>query len=719
MPHHEDLEALMKDDLERSGIALADAEYAGMFLAESASKICPDFKPWAGIIIPYAEPCDDAVMQFDRDSVARPFMRVRYLNEPVKAGFVAHKPMRYAQPRHSGTRPYFPITEVFDWADIMDDPDIPIIITEGEKKALAACLSGFPTIGLGGVFNFMAEGEFLQDLERVVWADRVTYICFDSDAAQKPLIQAAEGRLATELSLSRGAVVHLARLPGGVGGKVGLDDYLLDKGADAFENVLKRSGKMRKLDSLVLGLNKDIAWIEKEGCIYEHATRSFISRVDFKEGSKYSALTVDVPTAKGDTLKTISVASSWLKHPHAQRYQEILFRPGEPLSVPLKHGVGTALNMWTGWDTEEGDVDIFLELTEFLLSKTEKECADIVLPTIAYKVQNPMEKVHLSFMFVGEGGSGKSFWGEIVMRMMGQYGFDLTPRMLFADFNGWLETSLVALISEVPGDFMAANYGYIKNLITGPTFQMNEKFRKSRQIDTYTFYIFNSNDRSAAAFPPEDRRMVIIDAPDKREDAFYDRLREWSLDGGPKKLLNYFLNYDLKGWKPPKNAPVTSEKFNAYMESLTPVEEVAMQMKTSKGNFIKMAIDMAIQWADANETNTNMQVARYARDIIDFLGVIRIRPFYTPMELLLLFPSVVEQFFNNKRLNSTPSSELSKELRRCGIRYLQNKDNPLGFQVKGRLERYLVVSDFDTYTKPISQNEFERLMRRAPKYRDT
>jgi hypothetical protein len=73
----------------------------------------------------------------------------------------------------------------------------------------------------------MSRGELLSELQQFNWAARDVPIIFDSDIAEKPRVQAAEGRLAQELG-TRGAIVRQVRLPAGEDGKkVGVDDYLL------------------------------------------------------------------------------------------------------------------------------------------------------------------------------------------------------------------------------------------------------------------------------------------------------------------------------------------------------------------------------------------------------------------------------------------------------------------------------------------------------------
>jgi uncharacterized protein DUF3854 len=92
-------------------------------------------------------------------------------------------------------------------------PDKPIHFTEGEKKATKATLEGFITIGLSGVSCYKdQENDFLPELEKLVWKDRIVYIVFDSDITDKFLVGLAEIRIAVEL-INRGAKVYSVRLP--------------------------------------------------------------------------------------------------------------------------------------------------------------------------------------------------------------------------------------------------------------------------------------------------------------------------------------------------------------------------------------------------------------------------------------------------------------------------------------------------------------------------
>src|SRR5690606_20796980 len=58
---------------------------------------------------------------------------------------------RYLQPANSANHLYvLPVV----W-EVAGDPSVPLVITEGEKKAAKACQEGILTVGLGGVNNFV------------------------------------------------------------------------------------------------------------------------------------------------------------------------------------------------------------------------------------------------------------------------------------------------------------------------------------------------------------------------------------------------------------------------------------------------------------------------------------------------------------------------------------------------------------------------------------
>lgn len=375
-----------------------------------------------------------------------------------------------------------------------------------------------------------------------------------------------------------------------------------------------------------------------------------------------------------------------------------------------------ALNLWQGWEPSEGDVTPWLDLYDHLFGNMKEDQRDLSLKLLAYKVQNPADKIPLAIVLIGTQGCGKTLWSDCVRDAFSPYGTTISSRSFYGEFQGWLERSLIGTMNEVEPQDLQKGGEVLKALISDLQRPMNEKYRPARQINSYTFYILTSNKRAVGAFSADDRRMIVVDCPPKKDHEFYLRVVRWREAGGCKALLGYLLNYDLKGWRPPASAPMTAEKYMAYVESLTPTQRLAEEMRTASEHNIKLWLDQAVAWARVAELGTNASLAAMARATIDGVQHYQIRPWYTPEELALMFPSIVEQTLGSKYDRTTPSGRISRELREAGVPYLTNIDDPRGFHWKGVIRQYLVVSDFDEWSQPIRQADFERLMKAWPTY---
>lgn len=159
------------------------------------------------------------------------------------------KPIKYESPVGLSNRAYFPPRTLA----ALHDPLAPLVITEGEKKAAKSDQEGFACIGLVGVYGWQkkrdrdkngraqGERELIDDLASIPWQGRPVFIAFDSDAITKPDVRRAEWHLAEALARA-GAIVKVVRLPqrtaDGKLAKVGLDDFLVADGPDAFLALL-------------------------------------------------------------------------------------------------------------------------------------------------------------------------------------------------------------------------------------------------------------------------------------------------------------------------------------------------------------------------------------------------------------------------------------------------------------------------------------------------
>lgn len=125
---------------------------------------------------------------------------------------------KYWQPKGSDPQSYFPPRVA--WQSLASDPTQLLLITEGEKKALAGCQFGLSCLGIAGVWNWRVKldgGErlVLQGLDQIIWTGRTVELVPDSDAwrpEKERDILAGFYALAMNLK-ERGAVVSFVKLP--------------------------------------------------------------------------------------------------------------------------------------------------------------------------------------------------------------------------------------------------------------------------------------------------------------------------------------------------------------------------------------------------------------------------------------------------------------------------------------------------------------------------
>lgn len=120
----------------------------------------------------------------------------------------------------------------------LDNPNVPLFITEGSRKADAAISVGLCCVSLIGVWCWRGTNEhggkaLLPDFEAIAFNGRDVFVVFDSDVMTKREVHASLERFVPVLK-RRGARVRAVYLPHAEdGSKVGLDDFLAAGGSPA------------------------------------------------------------------------------------------------------------------------------------------------------------------------------------------------------------------------------------------------------------------------------------------------------------------------------------------------------------------------------------------------------------------------------------------------------------------------------------------------------
>ena len=185
--------------------------------------------------IPYYRP-SGAVLK----NRTTPFARVRLFPEQAH-GFAKHSGgTKFKQRAGTGNHIYYD-PAVRSWLKILKDTTCPLVITEGEVKAICATEHDLICIAFGGVWSWRTKingkSAPLPGLNDVAWRGRQVEIAFDSDTATNTNVQAALFAIGTELK-RRGANVAQVIIPNTEDGdKQGLDDFLVANGRSAFDDL--------------------------------------------------------------------------------------------------------------------------------------------------------------------------------------------------------------------------------------------------------------------------------------------------------------------------------------------------------------------------------------------------------------------------------------------------------------------------------------------------
>ncbi len=545
--------ALAEERLKNYGLDLSILEELSIDVlsGEETAAIDPTFAALPSLRLRYFDPADPSKPLTPHPKWP-PFQRLRYLVDlPAdKAG----KIQRYAQAKGSGVCAYFPM--LADWRPALQNTNLPLYITEGEFKAIKAGTLGFPTIGLGGVWNFLNTGSgggFLRELEAINWVQREVYLIYDNDGQPNENVISAINRMAEELC-DRGAIVYTVFLPSVRPGKTGLDDYLIaNPDPDAFKQLVRMTRVSLTMARPLHEMNQRRALLHSPIGIGHLDTGKIVgidafNVVEGKLNYRENVLHKDQKMVE----KKTSLASAWLKWSMRRECHEAAYLPGRGRIVD------GSFNTWPGWGTRpvKGDVTPFLKLVDNLFDACDVPKEEIraakkwFLQWLAFPIQNPGVKMYSMAVLLGAPQIGKSLLVSMISRIYGENFHQLSTNDLTSSFNGWAAHVQFALGDDIIGSDKRAHATEFKTMITRDWVVVNEKNVPAYKVRDCINYIFTTNEFDAFFMDDDDRRNFIWHCMGRKIPLDEGQaMRDWvdSEEGG-NALHYYLLNLDLKGF---------------------------------------------------------------------------------------------------------------------------------------------------------------------------
>lgn len=213
------------------------------------------------------------------------------------------------------------------------------------------------------------------------------------------------------------------------------------------------------------------------------------------------------------------------------------------------------INTFTGWQTAPDPNASCALLVNHLWQICEEDdrIFDWVVKWLAYPIQHPGAKMHTALVVFGEKeGTGKSMFFDAVAQIYGkEYSRHVDQKLMTSRFNMWLSHKLFVVADEVVTSKERRELkGILKNLITSPVHQLEEKNMPVVEEDNLTNFVYLSNEMQPLAIDWYNRRYMCIRYNTEHEPKYYEALAHEIENGGINALCHYLKNVDLEDFKP-------------------------------------------------------------------------------------------------------------------------------------------------------------------------
>lgn len=318
------------------------------------------------------------------------------------------------------------------------------------------------------------------------------------------------------------------------------------------EKYNQRTQKARVLK----GVDESLAWIN------ESFAATFIKgkfkilweknngQIDLMEKSDFVALMkserITITSPEDGKSKSMEISELWLKWSGWRIYENgITF---DPSYVGHRDGF---YNMWKGWPIvpRQGDCNIFLNYMKDIICNGDKGNFEYLEALISQMFQEPWLKPGIAVVMRGDEGVGKSFFVEKIGALVGPYYFKTSnPDYIFGNHNGQLKDKLLMHLEEAVWAGSKKEESSLKDLITGPTLQINDKFMPLYDVPNHLHIFITGNPEWLVAASSNARRLFALHVSNARrvDTEYFAALDNWFIkQGGASALMYHFMNYKI------------------------------------------------------------------------------------------------------------------------------------------------------------------------------
>jgi Family of unknown function (DUF5906) len=362
------------------------------------------------------------------------------------------------------------------------------------------------------------------------------------------------------------------------------DDDNIINAAPLFEDKYMRTRAMPA--SEINGKDEALEWMNKQyACITINGKFKILREkdngdIEFLERKSFIDMMepIRLQIQSEDKQKLVPLTELWLKWPKRRSYDNgITFDPSRAEHYDEMY------NLWKGYKLgkgREGDCSVFLDYMKNIICAGNESDFKYLVALISQMYQEPHKKPGIIVVIRGDEGVGKSFFVEKLGELMYPYYFKASnPEYIFGDHNGQLKNKVMLHMEEAVWAGSKKTESSIKDLATGLTLQVNDKFMPVYDIPNHLHIFMTGNPDWLVAAGARARRIFALHASDSRrvDTEYFSKLDNWFFrEGGAAALLHYFLNHktDINL----RIVQVTDELVHQRKHSLGIVEEWTLSM---------------------------------------------------------------------------------------------------------------------------------------------
>lgn len=588
---------LLEEDLQKSGITTEQAENAGWFPINE-TQYC---------------------IAYGANSLVdgQQFYVIKNVNGSPK----------YISAKGAGSRAFI-IPEVKEY--YTKNPNIPLLITEGEKKALKATLEDIPMLGIRGNYSFTYQEkdaprfELLPEIKELMTDRKQIYLIWDSDAQEKweSSFKEATERLAALID-PYDCQLHCAILPELNGNKTGVDDYLCS-GKTKIDLINCIETEKTLIKPLKSKVNRIPSWAKSLVYIADGRFVINIKTGEILKDADFNAIHSD--KYLGEDVKTSP--TRWLLNSNRiEKCYQMTYRPDLNSGIVEVDNI-KLFNTYLPTHHQKvtsSEVDNAKTVLEEHAKKLTGDDADVFLDYVAFLIQKPGQKVNWAMIVQSVHGAGKSFFTDLLRAVLGQKNVqNIDKSVIEGSFNDYLQSQLLIVEELRDGGSRYTLANKLKDLITSDTVRINPKGFKAYQQKNISNFLCFTNYRDCLAIDQHERRWAVIYSPLKKKDVngldregYYKRL--FGLIDGPENIAacyQYLMERDLYAFNPKGHAPETSGTEELKQSSKTALHVlVEDQVKGKEEIFPAEICELAAKEFGGSERQYRKRVSGFIKDM--------------------------------------------------------------------------------------------------------